>query len=144
MQEEHISFYSEDIDFNLEQTELNSIWLHKLIKTHNKLSGDISYIFCSDSYLHKLNLEHLNHDTLTDIITFDYTHAGIISGDIYISIDRIKDNSATFQVTFDEELHRVMAHGILHLIGYKDKSEKEKIEMRKEEDKAISLYSGDL
>lgn len=144
MQEDLISFFSEDINFNLAQSEFFSVWLQKLIKTYNKITGDISYIFCSDEYLHKLNVEHLNHDTLTDIITFDYTHAGIISGDIFISIDRIKENSNSFSVTFEQELTRVMAHGVLHLIGFKDKNQEEKDEMRTEEDKAISLFHSDL
>ncbi|MEN8811564.1 MAG: rRNA maturation RNase YbeY [Flavobacteriales bacterium] len=144
MQEDLISFFSEDINFDLAQSDLYSIWLQKLIKTYNKITGDISYIFCSDEYLHKLNVEHLNHDTLTDIITFDYTHAGIISGDIFISIDRIKENSNSFSVTFEQELTRVMAHGVLHLIGFKDKKQEEKDEMRTEEDKAISLFHLDL
>lgn len=144
MQEDLISFFSEDINFNLAQSEFFSVWLQKLIKTYNKITGDISYIFCSDEYLHKLNVEHLNHDTLTDIITFDYTHAGIISADIFISIDRIKENSNSFSVTFEQELTRVMAHGVLHLIGFKDKNQEEKDEMRTEEDKAISLFHSDL
>jgi probable rRNA maturation factor len=144
MQEDLISFFSEDINFDLAQSDLYSIWLQKLIKTYNKITGDISYIFCSDEYLHKLNVEHLNHDTLTDIITFDYTHAGIISGDIFISIDRIKENSNSFSVTFEQELTRVMAHGVLHLIGFKDKKQEEKDEMRTVEDKAISLFHLDL
>lgn len=144
MQEDLISFFSEDINFGLAQSDLYSIWLQKLIKTYNKITGDISYIFCSDEYLHELNVEHLNHDTLTDIITFDYTHAGIISGDIFISIDRIKENSNSFSVTFEQELTRVMAHGVLHLIGFKDKKQEEKDEMRTEEDKAISLFHLDL
>ena len=144
MQEDLISFFSEDISFDLTQSDLYSIWLQKLIKTYNKITGDISYIFCSDEYLHKLNVEHLNHDTLTDIITFDYTHAGIISGDIFISIDRIIENSNSFSVTFEQELTRVMAHGVLHLIGFKDKKQEEKDEMRAQEDRAISLFHSDL
>jgi rRNA maturation RNase YbeY len=142
MQNDLITFFSEDIKFQLSETETSANWIQNLIKTHNKIAGDIAYIFCSDAFLHKLNVEHLNHDTLTDIITFDYTHAGIISGDIFISIDRIKENSKTFSASFDQELYRVMSHGVLHLIGFKDKTDNEKSVMRAEEDKAIFLLSG--
>ncbi len=139
MKEDKISFFSEEIDFELEGSVSYSKWIEALITSYDKLTGDISYVFCSDDYLHKMNVEHLNHDTLTDIITFDYTHAGIISGDIFISIDRVKENSQSFQVSFETELHRVMCHGVLHLIGFKDKSEDEKTEMRIAEDAAIDL-----
>lgn len=142
MQNDLITFFSEDVNFELSETIKHADWIQNLIKTHSKIAGDIAYIFCSDVYLHKMNVEHLNHDTLTDIITFDYTHAGIISGDIFISIDRVQENAKTFSVSFDQELHRVMSHGILHLIGFKDKTDTEKSLMRDEEDKAISLLSG--
>lgn len=136
---QNLSFFSEDTPFEIKDTEFTIKWIEGLISSHNKITGEISYIFCSDSYLLKINQEHLNHDTLTDIITFDYTQAAIISGDIFISINRVEENANTFGVSFMEELHRVMSHGVLHLIGFNDKSSSEKKEMRKEEDKALSL-----
>lgn len=140
MKNENLSFFSEEIDFQLNNLEIKSIWIEKLISNHKKLTGNISYIFCSDNYLHKINLEHLNHDTLTDIITFDYSDSGIISGDIFISIDRVKENAEEFNVDFEKELLRVMAHGILHLIGYKDKNDDDQAVMTNEENKAIALF----
>ncbi len=141
MSKENFSFFSEEIDFQLENSEIIADWIEQLILNNQKITGEITYIFCSDSYLLKMNQEHLNHDTLTDIITFDYSQAGIISGDIFISIDRIRDNSKDFKVNFEDELTRVMAHGILHLIGFNDKSEKEQSIMTEEENKAIALYN---
>jgi len=143
MQHDLISFFSESVEFQLIDKTRYSQWISELIKQQGKNLGEISYIFCSDDYLHKLNLAHLNHDTLTDIITFDYTHAGIISGDLFISVDRVKENAASFQVDFLLEMKRVMAHGVLHLIGFNDKTTAEKKVMRKEEDKAISLFSNE-
>ncbi len=143
MQHDLISFFSESVEFQLIDKTRYSQWISELIKQQGKNLGEISYIFCSDDYLHELNLAHLNHDTLTDIITFDYTHAGIISGDLFISVDRVKENAASFQVDFLLEMKRVMAHGVLHLIGFNDKTTAEKKVMRKEEDKAISLFSNE-
>ncbi len=143
MQHDLISFFSESVEFQLIDKTRYSQWIAELIKQQGKILGEISYIFCSDDYLHELNLAHLNHDTLTDIITFDYTHAGIISGDLFISVDRVKENAASFQVDFLLEMKRVMAHGVLHLIGFNDKTTAEKKVMRKEEDKAISLFSNE-
>jgi probable rRNA maturation factor len=143
MQHDLISFFSESVEFQLIDKTRYSQWISELIKLQGKNLGEISYIFCSDDYLHELNLAHLNHDTLTDIITFDYTHAGIISGDLFISVDRVKENAASFQVDFLLEMKRVMAHGVLHLIGFNDKTTAEKKVMRKEEDKAISLFSNE-
>ncbi|MEN8957410.1 MAG: rRNA maturation RNase YbeY [Flavobacteriales bacterium] len=127
------------MDFQFDEIKKTSVWINKIISNYSKISGDLTYIFCSDTYLLQLNISHLNHDTLTDIITFDYTNAGIISGDIFISIDRIKENASTFGVPFEEELSRVMAHGVLHLIGFKDKTKDEKQEMREAEDHALTL-----
>lgn len=136
---ENISFFNEDLDFQLENIEKQTNWINSIIDKHSKIPGELTYIFCSDEYLLKLNIEHLNHSTLTDIITFDYSKTGIISGDIFISIDRVKENASLFNVSFYEELNRVMAHGILHLIGFKDKTEAEKKEMREEENNSLSL-----
>jgi len=101
----------------------------------------LNYIFCSDTYLHKINLEYLKHDTLTDIITFDYSEKKQISGDIFISIDRIKENAPKFNQSTDIELNRVLIHGVLHLLGYKDKTPKEKETMRAKEDFYLTLLS---
>lgn len=114
-------------------------WIKSIIKKHSKLLGDISYIFCSDDYLLKINQEHLNHNYYTDIITFDYTKDEIISGDIFISIDRVKDNAKNFNQEFNQELARVIIHGILHLLGFKDKSKEEAQLMRKKEEEALNL-----
>lgn len=127
-----IEFHNE-IEFVLQnQGELQS-WIKKVITCENKEIGEINYIFCSDEYLLERNIKYLNHDTLTDIITFNYCKEKIINSDIMISIDRVKENSTNFDNSFTEELHRVMIHGILHLIGYDDKTEKEKNLMREKE-----------
>lgn len=127
-----IEFHNE-IEFVLQnQGELQS-WIKKVITCENKEIGEINYIFCSDEYLLERNIKYLNHDTLTDIITFNYSKEKIITSDIMISIDRVKENSTIFDNSFTEELHRVMIHGILHLIGYDDKTEKEKNLMREKE-----------
>jgi probable rRNA maturation factor len=135
----NITIFNEDIDFQDYSVEEKTKWINSIISNYSKIPGELTYIFCSDDYLLNLNIEHLNHDTLTDIITFDYTKTGIISGDIFISIDRIEENAKKFQVTFQEELNRVMAHGILHLIGFKDKTDEEKKEMRQAENLALEI-----
>lgn len=127
--------------FNLPQKLLHKRWLTELAKKEGFSIGDINYIFCDDEYLLKINLEYLNHDTLTDIITFDYVDNGILSGDIYISIERVRENAVIFSVPFEQELHRVLAHGVLHLCGYKDKTEADASIMRKKEDSAIQLFN---
>ncbi|MDA9261829.1 rRNA maturation RNase YbeY [Flavobacteriales bacterium] len=134
-----MTIFNEDIDFQDYSVEEKTKWINSIISNYSKIPGELTYIFCSDDYLLNLNIEHLNHDTLTDIITFDYTKTGIISGDIFISIDRIEENAKKFQVTFQEELNRVMAHGILHLIGFKDKTDEEKKEMRQAENLALEI-----
>ena len=135
-----VVFSSEETDFQINNARMFAQWIKNLIGKHKKLLGEINYIFCSDNYLHELNVQHLNHDTLTDIITFDYSNSGIISGDIFISIDRVKENSIDFKVKFENELKRVMAHGVLHLIGFNDKSPEQQKEMSAQEDEAISLF----
>src|SRR5690606_13634049 len=100
--------------------------------------GEINYIFCDDDYLHRLNVEFLDHDTLTDILSFDYTLGKLINGDIYISIERVIDNANDFKVDFESELHRVMVHGILHYCGYKDKNKEDETMMRTKENYYIS------
>ena len=135
-----ILFHSET-DFSLPQKLLHKRWLAALAKREGFTIGDINYIFCDDDYLLKINLEYLNHDTLTDIITFDYVENGVLSGDIYISIERVRENAEIFSVPFEQELLRVLSHGVLHLCGYKDKTDADAAVMRQKEDTAIQLFS---
>jgi len=128
--------FNYETDFELGNELLFSNWINKIIESENKLEGEINYIFCDDDYLHKINLQYLNHDTLTDIISFDYSEGNFLQGDIFISIERVQDNATDFNISLLDELKRVMAHGILHYCGYKDKSaEEEKIMRQKEEEK---------
>lgn len=131
--------FNYETTFNLKDEKRLEDWISKVILTHKREEGEINYIFCSDEYLHKLNVEFLQHDTLTDVISFDNSLGNLISGDVYISIDRVMENAKEFKVAFDEELCRVMVHGILHYAGLKDKSEQERFEMRKQEDLALLL-----
>ncbi|MGC6471034.1 MAG: rRNA maturation RNase YbeY [Flavobacteriales bacterium] len=129
----NIYFHSEcDFDSNSVSSYLHA--LTRLIKEEKMNLGVINYIFCDDSYLLEKNQIFLKHNTLTDIITFDYSEKKVLNADIFISIDRVKENAINFVVPFDSELRRVMIHGILHLIGYKDKTDKEKVQMREKED----------
>ncbi|WP_242921659.1 rRNA maturation RNase YbeY [Pontibacter liquoris] len=135
-----IEFISEDVDFTLDNPEQVSDWIATVIEKHGQELGPLTYIFCSDEYLHEINVEYLDHDTLTDIITFNNAdEEGTIEGDVFISIDRVRDNSAELGTSFTDELHRVVIHGILHLLGFKDKSDEEETLMRKEEDSSLSL-----
>ena len=115
-------------------------WLSRVIQSESKSEGDINYIFCDDDFLLGINQQYLNHDTLTDIISFDYSVGNELRGDVFVSIQRVRENAAEFEVTFEEELKRVMVHGLLHYCGYKDKSENDKIEMRLKEDEKIKLF----
>lgn len=132
--------FNYETDFNLDNEEAIASWLSAVIISEKKKEGEISYIFCDDEYLHKINLEYLNHDTLTDVISFDYTMGNEISGDVFISVERVKDNAADFNVSFEDELKRVLVHGILHYCGYKDKGEAEEILMRSKEDEKIAMF----
>ena len=125
-----------------EITEINQNkkWLNQVISNEAKEEGDITYIFCYDDYLLEKNIRFLNHNTLTDVITFDYCEGNSVSGDIFISIERVKENSEVFKVDFLTELNRVMVHGLLHLLGYKDKTERESNLMRKKENYYLSKY----
>ncbi len=133
-----IEFYSET-DFQLNNPNEISAWISTIIENEKHDQGDITFIFCDDNYLHKLNVDFLNHDTLTDIISFDNSLGKQIHGEIYISIDRVKENAIEFKVSFEDELHRVIIHGILHFCGYKDKSDEEAKLMRSKEDHALTL-----
>lgn len=127
------------IDFKLGNHDKSRLWLADVIEAEDKEVGEINYIFCDDAYLHKMNVEFLDHDTLTDVISFDYTTGTIISGDIYISIERVEENSAQFNVSFTDELHRVMVHGLLHYCGYGDKSSQEAEIMRAKENLYLAV-----
>lgn len=134
-----IHFFNEDIAFRLRRIKEKRNWLIRCIESEGKNTGELNFIFCSDDYLHQMNKEYLNHDTLTDVITFDYTEGDMLSGDIFISIPRVKENANLFSLSFPDELNRVMAHGILHLCGYKDKTIKAEKQMRKKEDEKLGL-----
>tara|TARA_B100000427_G_scaffold188899_1_gene156980 strand:- start:220 stop:624 length:405 start_codon:yes stop_codon:yes gene_type:complete len=132
-----ISFQSINTDFAPIKDSAN--WLKNVIASENKISGDIAVVFCDDAYLLKKNIEFLKHNTLTDVITFDYCKGNKINGDILISIDRVKENSKIYNTSFTNELNRVMVHGLLHLLGYRDKTKKDIEEMRKKEDLYLSI-----
>ena len=134
-----ISFHSEDISFELDNSNQTIDWIKDVIDKEGKKTGEISYLFCSDEYLHRVNLKHLNHDTYTDIITFNYCENNIVSSDVFISVDRVKENAKEFKTSFKDELNRVMIHGVLHLIGYDDKTLQQQQEMRAKEDFYLSL-----
>lgn len=134
-----IDFHFET-DFEMTDTAMYSAWVTTVIASENYQEGEIVYIFCDDAYLLGLNQRYLNHDTLTDIITFDYCDGKILSGDLFISTERVKENAQEYNVDFHCELLRVMSHGLLHLMGYDDKSEAQRSEMRKKEEEKIKLF----
>lgn len=131
--------FNYETDFELDNKDVILDWIHLIIVNHDSEVGEINYIFCDDEYLHSLNVKYLNHDTLTDIISFDNTLGNLISGDIFISIERVKENAIEYKTSFTEELNRVMIHGILHYLGYKDKSSSDKEVMRKAENDALEI-----
>lgn len=132
--------FNYETDFELSNENAISDWLSQVILSESKKEGDINYIFCDDEYLHKINVQYLNHDTLTDIISFDDCVGNLLNGDIFISVERVADNAKDFEVSFDEELKRVLAHGILHFAGYKDKSEEDELKMRQKEEEKIAMF----
>lgn len=132
--------FNYETEFELSNEALFSQWISAVILSEEKSEGEISYVFCNDDYLHKINLEYLDHDTLTDIISFDYSEGNFLHGDIFISVERVADNALDFGVSFEEELKRVMIHGILHYCGYKDKSEDDERFMRKKEDEKMKMF----
>ncbi|WP_114748312.1 rRNA maturation RNase YbeY [Pleomorphovibrio marinus] len=136
-----IRFFTEDIEFSLPQKRKHQKWVAEIIREKNLNVGEINYVFCSDKYLHEVNLEYLNHDNYTDIITFDQSESEKeISGDVFISIDRVKENAELQNVAFIEELRRVLSHGLLHLMGYKDKTKTESNQMREQENAALVKF----
>lgn len=126
-----------ETDFELKNKSNLQKWISEIIISEGFELGEIVYIFCDDEYLHKLNVEFLGHDTLTDIISFDYRVGKQINGEIYISVERVIDNSKDFDTNFEEELHRVMIHGIFHFCGYKDKSDTDERSMRNKENDSL-------
>lgn len=128
-----VSFFSEDVKFELTQADAVSAWLQRVAVQESKAIRAIQYIFCSDDFLREVNVQYLQHDYYTDIITFPYDDSDDLQGDLFISIDRVEDNARTLQIPFLQELHRVMVHGLLHLIGYGDKTEAEITTMREKE-----------
>ncbi len=133
-----ISFNSET-NFSIVNDYEVMLWVSNCLLEEKKKEGEINYIFCDDDYLVKKNIKYLNHNTLTDIISFDYTMGDLISGDVFISTERVLENAKDFNVVFEDELHRVMIHGILHFCGYQDKKNEEKRIMRSKEDYYLSL-----
>ncbi|MEM6766465.1 MAG: rRNA maturation RNase YbeY [Bacteroidota bacterium] len=134
-----IQFTTDDIDFTLSDSSQTTTWISKIIHSHHVAIQEIVYIFCSDKRLLEINRESLSHDYYTDIITFPFQNDPIHT-DIFISVDRVRDNASAFGVSFDDELRRVMIHGILHILGYKDHTEVEKEEMRTKENWALSIF----
>ena len=132
--------FNYETDFELENEEQYKDWISRIIESEGFDEGEINYIFCDDEYLHKINVEYLDHDTLTDIISFDYTVGNLIQGDIFVSIERVKDNANDFNVSFDEELKRVLSHGVLHYCGYKDKSPEDEALMRSKEEEKMQMF----
>ena len=134
-----INFFSEN-NFELEDNVAYEKWLQNVIISEEKKEGDINYIFCDDEYLHEINVKYLNHDDYTDIISFDNAVGNILHGDIFISTERVAENAEKFQVSFQKELKRGIAHGLLHFCGYKDKTDDEAQLMREKEDEKIKMF----
>jgi rRNA maturation RNase YbeY len=134
-----ISFNYES-DFILDNESVYVDWLSKVIISEIKNEGEINYIFCDDDYLLEINQQYLNHDTLTDIISFDYSIGNELHGDVFISVERVRENASDFNVSFEDELKRVMVHGILHYCGYKDKSKQDEKLMRDKEEEKMKMF----
>lgn len=140
MPEIAIEFFSEDVEFEVKNEAQLKEWLFDIISKNSFELESLNFILCSDEYLHQMNLEYLQHDTLTDVITFDNSDVeGVIEGDVFISIERVKENASTFQKTTEQELHRVMVHGLLHLLGHEDKSDEKQTQMRLTEDACLKM-----
>lgn len=135
-----INIFFEDTDeFDLSKLNVESN-IEKLVTNEDRTLGDVNYILCSDAYLLDINRQYLNHDYYTDVISFDYCEDNVISGDIFISVDTVADNAKEYGVTFEKELARVMIHGVLHFVGYNDKSDEEVPVMRAKENQYLSLF----
>jgi rRNA maturation RNase YbeY len=133
--------FNYETNFQLEDENRLENWIENIVSNNGFEIGEINYIFCDDDYLLKLNVEFLNHDTLTDVISFDNSLGKLISGDIFISVDRVQENAREYNVTVNEELQRVMIHGVLHYMGFKDKTSEDIKQMRSEENKALFLLN---
>jgi rRNA maturation RNase YbeY len=144
MSSNSIFFFNVDIQFRLRKIKLVRKWVFESLISENKVPGEISVVFCSDDYLLKMNYEYLKHDTFTDIITFDYSDSTIVNGDLFISIDRVRENSKIFKKTLHDELHRVIIHGILHLCGYDDKTKKKRENMTRKENYYLNRRPNEL
>jgi len=132
--------YTYNTDFDLTQADEISLWLQNVAKSENFEIADLNYVFVSDEELYEMNVKYLNHNTLTDIITFNYVENEIVSGDIFISVDRVKENAVDFNVSFENELLRVMVHGLLHLMNYNDKTDEEQDLMTLKEDEKLKMF----
>ena len=128
-----INFHNEDIEFKINTPRELTAMINYAVKNEQAILGELNYVFCSDKYLLKINQDYLKHNYYTDIITFDYSESGEISGDIFISIDRVGENAKIYGVSFEDELRRVVIHGVLHILGYKDKTEEEQKQMTEKE-----------
>lgn len=137
----NIDFNFEDVDFELPDHDSLVAWIDYAVKNEGCFTGNISYVFCSDEYLWNMNKQYLGHDYYTDIITFDYVEDKYISGDLFISIDRVGDNAKTYNVSRETELLRVMIHGVMHLVGYDDQTDEQEAEIHKMEDFYIDVYN---
>ncbi|MEE3447064.1 MAG: rRNA maturation RNase YbeY, partial [Bacteroidales bacterium] len=135
-----IDFNFEDVEFDLPDKNTLTDWIKLAVESEGKILGDITYVFCSDEYLWNMNKQYLNHDYYTDIITFDYVKKGVISGDLFISYDRIKDNAEKFNVSHETELLRVMIHGVMHLVGYDDMTDEDETKIHEREDYYLNLW----
>lgn len=133
--------FNYECDFKVSNESEISEWISSVIASEERKEGDINYIFSEDAYLHKLNVKFLNHDTLTDIISFDYTVGKKLQGDIFISVERVVENAKEYEVSLEKELKRVMVHGVLHLCGYNDKSESDKKMMRERENFYLNQFN---
>ena len=132
--------FNYEVDFKLDNETLYSDWLSQVISSEMKNEGEINYIFCDDNYLLDINQQYLGHDTLTDIISFDYSIGNELPGDVFISVERVRENAEDFSVDFEEEIKRVMTHGILHYCGYKDKNEEDEKLMRQKEEEKMKMF----
>jgi len=135
-----INFLSEGIKFKPKNQSKLKNWITRIVKSEGSELSSLAYIFCNDSFLLTINQDFLKHKTLTDIITFDYSEGGDIDGEIYISVERVKENALKFEKSFDEELRRVIVHGVLHILGFNDKTLAQKSAMRKKEEACLSLW----
>lgn len=136
-----IFFSTENIDFELADEPKVKKWILAVVGAQGKRVGNLNYLFCDDSYLIDVNRTYLNHDTYTDIITFDYVEGSVVSGDILISVERVSENATLFNSSFEQELRRVIIHGVLHLLGQADKSDEDAAEMRRKEESALALWN---